>query len=119
LKYDYSLEENNFSYLRIIDDENVPLEKRQAACQSLFQPLIELLKIEFKVGNSLAEGLESLVDEIANNLKNDKLKQTDDATIVFLQKEKFPTFINLEKINVNLQPLIETLQSTELPEDTN
>lgn len=118
LEYDYHLAENNFLYLGIID-KSASLAERQAACQSLFQPLIELLKIKFKVGDSLAEGLQLLIDEIANDLKGNKLRQMDDTTIVFLQKEKFPTFINLEKISVNLQPLIKALQSIELPEDTN
>ncbi|MBI5123214.1 hypothetical protein HZA75_05135 [Candidatus Roizmanbacteria bacterium] len=119
LKYDYSLASDNFSYLRIIDDESAPLEKRQQATQAFFQPLIEILKIKFKVGNSLNEALKSLMQDIENDLIKDRLRQTDDATIVFLQKEKFPTLINLEKISANLRPLLRVLQSTDLPEDTN
>lgn len=119
LQYDHSLVSSNSSYLQIINDSSASLEKRQKACRSLFQPLIELLKTNFQVGNSLNEALESFMREIESDLKNDKLRQTDDATIVFLQKEKFPTFINLEKISANLQPLLRVLQSSDLPEDTN
>lgn len=62
--------------------------------------------------------LKLIIDDIQIDLKDDKLEQRDDATIIFLQKEKFPTILNLDKINLDLKPLISVLQSKDLPEDT-